>query len=131
MEKVIRSGEEVMRFTKPDMILTEEEKTLLKGATAADYIRMIRTHTRINEIVIDRKNHHIKLKDIFLYDGNPTGLSYSQGIIDFCHDLLDVLDGKHIPTTKEIFESIEEVIKKEKEQLKTPSEDNYVGPETQ
>lgn len=112
-----------MEENKTEIPMPEEEEAILKGSAAKDYITQIRILTRIKEHCLEIKAMHLHSKGFHLANNNPYGGAYSEAMIDFARDMIDLLEGKEILTMREIREKI----KKENEEMTKQSNNEDLG----
>lgn len=112
-----------MEENEIEIPMTEEEEEIIKGSTAKEYVTQIRILTRIKEHCLETRTMHLQSIGYHLANNNPYGGAYSQAMVDFARDMLDVLEGKEIPTMREIRERI----KKENDEMTKQSNNEDLG----
>ncbi len=65
----------------------------LKGPTAAEYVKMQRTLTRVQEYVyLGLSSGNMKGRNDAIEEGNSVKFAYMQGALDVCQDIKNILD---------------------------------------
>ena len=74
----------------------------LKDPTAAEYVKMQRTLTRVQEYVyLGLSSGNMKGRNDAIEEGNSVKFAYMQGALDVCQDIRNILDGMMLTITVE------------------------------
>lgn len=96
MEETEKQEEYENQLGDPDVHVTERERHLLRGATAKEYVQMIRIMTRVQEYVQIGIPSAILARNEAMKNDNSNYTQYQQGTLDVLIDLREILNGNKI-----------------------------------